>query len=821
MIKPRLIFIFLSFILSYTSGVLAQQRAGTSRNLFTIEGEVLNQEGETPLEFASVALLRKADSTGVAGTVTDAGGKFLIEAATGVYILRINFLGFETQYVSDISLNDANPKVQLPPVRLSSKTTTLDAVEISAEKSKMEFALDKKIFNVGKDLSNNGGSASDLLDNIPSVTVDIEGQVSLRGSSGVRILINGKPSGFTSINSADALKQLPANMIEKVEIITNPSARYEAEGSVGIINIVLKNERKQGLNGSFELGAGWPHQHNATVNLNYRKEKFSLFANTGVRYRWTPRFSNENRQIFNEDTTYYQDQIDNAYRGGLSGNIRFGGEYHPDKFTTITGSMLYRKSLDRNEGSIRYLNYDFQKMLTGILLRKNVEDENDLSMDYSFNYERSFEQKDRKLTADVIYSNGGETEDMDAVNESYNEYNELLGIPDILQRIRNSENQNELTVKVDYIHPIGKEGKFETGYRTGIRNIDNTYKVEEYNNELDQWYILENISNDFSYDEDIHALYAIYGDKRGKFNYQLGLRGEMTNISTVLYTTNERNDRSYKNLFPSVFLNYEINPGNALQVSYSRRLRRPNFWDLNPFFTYANPQSIRSGNPNLNPEFAHSLEAGHIKYWENASLSSSIYYRHTDGVFSHISTVTDEGVSISRPENLNTRDDIGLEFSLNVSPVKKWDITWSGNLFRGILNAENLGFVSQTNFFSYTSRLNSKISLPRNFDVQVMVNYRGPERTPQGKRFQTLYTDLGLSKDILKQKATVSFRMTDIFNTSWFRFESSGENFYIYREGQWRVRRQAFLSFSYRLNQQKKPQRQQRDAGGFGGDEDR
>ncbi|MEZ4773663.1 MAG: TonB-dependent receptor [Bacteroidia bacterium] len=812
--KLRLLFIFLSFTLCYKSDVLAQQRAGTNRT-FKVVGTIINADADSPLEYASVALLRKQDSVGVNGGVTDVSGKFELEVAAGEYILRVNFLGFESQYIPDIVLDQEHPVVTLPEIRLTSKATTLDAVEISAEKSRMEFALDKKIFNVGKDLSNNGGTASDLLDNIPSVTVDIEGQVSLRGSSGVRLLINGKPSGFTSVNSADALKQLPADMIEKVEIITNPSARYEAEGSVGIINIILKTERKQGWNGSFAVTGGWPQSHNASVNLNYRREKFSFFTSTGIRYRWTPRLSNESREIFNADTSYYQDQIERGFRGGTSGNLRLGAEYHPDKYTTLTGSILMRKGLDRNEGSIRYLNYDFQKILDNILLRKNVENENDHSIDYTLNFERTFDQKDRKLTADVIYNSGKDTEAMDAVNEEYDAYNELLGVPDILQRIRNSEDQNELTVKVDYVHPVGKEGKFETGYRTGIRNIDNTYKVEEFNNELAQWSVLDNISNDFSYDEQIHALYTSYGNKFKKFSYQFGLRGELTAISTVLRTTNEINKRDYQNIFPSAFLSYEINQGNSIQVSYSRRLRRPNFWDLNPFFTYANPQSIRSGNPNLNPEFSHSMEIGHIKYWGDASLSSSVYYRHTDGVFSHISTVSAEGVSISRPENLNTRDDIGVEFSLNFSPVKKWDVTWSGNLFQGKLNAENLGFANQTNFFSYTSRLNTKFSLPYDFDFQVMVNYRGPERTPQGKRYQTLYTDAGISKDIMKQKATVNFRMTDIFNTSWYRFESSGENFYIFREGQWRTRRQVFLSFTYRLNQQKKPQRQ-RDSGGGG-----
>lgn len=805
-------------LFSVSSGTLVFSQNRTGKELYKISGKVINSVDDSPLEYATITLLTSTDSTGVTGIVTNTKGAYQLEAPAGNYLLRITFLGFEEQYIDNIALSAENPLFKVPDVQLAEKTQTLDEVEITAEKSRMEFALDKKIFNVGKDLANNGGSASDLLDNIPSVTVDIEGEVSLRGSNGVRLLINGKPSSFVGNNSADALKQLPANMIEKVEIITNPSARYEAEGSTGIINIVLKKERRQGWNGSFDVTGGYPQSHRANISLNHRREKFNFFTNLGVRYRWTPRFSNENREIYNGSDTTFMDQVSESWRGGISGNIRLGADYSFNEYNTLTASVLYRKGLDGNQGSIEYLTYDALKKLADVVIRNTVEDENEHSFDYSLNYEKKFEQKGRKFTADIIYNSGWETEAMDAYEEEYDANYNLLGTPNLEQRIRNGELESELTLKTDYEHPIGKDGKFEAGYRGGIRNIDNNYKVEEYNRELSSWEILENISNDFEYDEQIHAAYLIYGNKFKKFSYQGGLRAEATDISTYLKTTGEPNEKKYANLFPSVFMNYEINAGNAIQLSYSRRIRRPRFWDLNPFFSYSNPLSIRSGNPDLDPEFANSFEIGHIKYWEKASLSSSLYYRHTTDVITHVTTVDENGVNLSMPQNLNTRDDIGAEFSLNLNPTKSWDITWSGNIYRGQINGENLSFLRQTTFFSYTSRLNSKITLPGDWDVQIMVNYRGPERTPQGKRYQTLYTDAGISKDILKQKATISFRMTDLFNTSWYRYEAFGDNFYIYREGQWRTRRQGYLTFSYRLNQ-KKRMRRQRDFDDFGGDD--
>ena len=676
----------------------------------------------------------------------------------------------------------------------------------------------KKIFNVGQDLANTGGNAADVLDNIPSVTVDIEGEVSLRGKQGVRILINGKPSSFTSMNSADALQQLSANMIEKVEVITNPSSRYEAEGSAGIINIVLRKEKKQGWNGTFNLTGGIPHSHNAAVNINHRREKLNLFAGLGARYRWSPRTSFEHRETWDNDTLNILDQNSLHYRGGLSGNARLGADYSINKYNTLSASIQYRQGLDKNEGTIDYLSYNYLEELTALDVRDTREDEDEFSLDYNLGYEKRFARKGQKFTADIIYSSGDELESMNAIQQAFDANSIPVGSPDLRQRINNREKESELTLKADYVHPFGEEGKFEAGYRSSIRTIENKYKVEEFNYETDVWDILDNVSNDFQYDEEIHAAYAIFGNKVNKFSYQGGLRAEYTHVQTLLRTTRENNDKKYANLFPSLFLNYELNPGDALQLSYSRRLRRPRFWDLNPFFTFANPLSIRSGNPDLDPEFSHSFDLGHIKYWDKATLSSSIYYRHTDGEILRISTLED-GVNRSMPMNAASRDDLGIEFSLNYSPAKWIDFTLSSNVYKGKINGENLGFDRQTDFFSFTSRLNTKMSFAKDFDVQLMMNYRGAEDSPQGRRQGMLFTDIGLNKDILNKKATIGFRMRDIFNTQKFKYEVYGDDFYIYREGQWRARRQMYFSFSYRLNQKKRPERN-RGRGDFDMDPD-
>ena len=827
--KKLFVYFFLASAIALVANPAFSQRGNGNRGqggTYTIVGKVSNAENNLPLEYATVTLFDQSDSSVVNGIVTNVKGAFELEAVTGTYYLAVSFLGFEPSYVSDILLDEQHPFVRIKEIVLVQKAMTLNEVNIQAQKSRMEFALDKKVFNVGQDLANNGGTASDLLDNIPSVTVDVEGNVSVRGDNGVRLLINGKPSGFTSINAADALKQLPANLVEKVEIITNPSSRYEAEGTAGILNIVLKKERRKGWNGSFEATGGIPASHNLSLNLNHRRDKLNLFVGGGLRYRNIPRISNEYREDWASGDLEILEQQGRFYRGGVSGSLRLGAEYQIGERTTLTGSIMYRHGLDFNNGTLEYFSKNALKELTAYDLRRTEEDEDDTSLDYNLSLEKTFARKGQKFTADLIYSSGGETEAMNAIEEAFDGNYEPKGSPNLLQRINNSEVEREVTVRADYDHPFRKDGKFETGYRSSIRFIGNDYLVEERFSESEAWKPLAEVSNDFEYDEQIHALYANVGDKLNKFSYQVGLRAEYTRITTLLKTTNEKNDREYANLFPSAFLSYEIKEGNAFQLSYSRRLRRPRFHNLNPFFTYANPRSIRSGNPDLDPEFTHSLELGYLKYWDKATFSSSIYYRHTTGDITYIvedDTIGGVKVFRTRPENVATRNDLGVEFSLNIAPAKWVDITWSGNVFRGVINGENLGFARQTEFFSLTSRLNTRFNLPKDFDAQVMVNYRGPENSPQGKRRAMLYTDVGISKDILKKKATISARMRDIFNTTWYRMETFGgqgtpdvveDDFYIFREGQWRGRQQVYLTFSYRLNQKKRRGRGGRQGGG-------
>ncbi|MEL6257252.1 MAG: outer membrane beta-barrel family protein, partial [Bacteroidota bacterium] len=467
--------------------------------------------------------------------------------------------------------------------------------------------------------------------------------------------------------------------------------------------------------------------------------------------------------------------------------------------------------------TIDYTRFDNTSALIGSTLRLNEEDEDDESIDYNFTFEQKFAREGQKLTLDFVFEDEVEAENMVASQEDFDALGEVVPQTVLEQLIGNEEDQKNGSLRIDYEHPFKKDGKIELGYRGSIREIGNDYQVEEFDNESQRWELLDNLSNDFLYDEEIHAFYATVGDKLGKFSYQGGLRYEYTDIRTLLRDTNEENNKNYDNFFPSAFLSYELAEGNNIQISYSRRLRRPRFRSLNPFFTFSNPLSIRTGNPDLDPEFADSYEIGNIKYWKKSTLSSSIYYRHSEGVISRINTLTEDGVNVRRPENLNSRDDWGFEVSWTYRPMKWVDITWNANAFYGKLNGGNLGFDEDNTFFSYSSRLNTRFSLKKDVNLQLMISYRGPQGTAQGERKAILFTDFGINKDILDKKATLSFRISDIFNTMRYRSESFGDDFYIYSEGRWRARQQMYFTFSYRLNQ-KKDRRRGRNGGNDGGD---
>lgn len=787
-----------SLIIIFSQNLLFAQ-AGTKAQ---VKGKVIDASTNDPLSFASIRVSSSTDNKLVTGNITNDKGEFSIPAPYGNYVVEVEYMGYKNTKTASFSVTKENPIHDFGVIKLTSSANALKEVVVQAEKSSMEMKLDKRVFNVGKDLANAGGSASDILTNIPSVSVDPDGGVKLRGSDNVRILIDGKPSGLVSFKGGAGLQSLQASMIERVEVITNPSARYEAEGMAGIINIVLKKDQKQGFNGSFDIITGQPVNYGGAANINYRHRKVNFFVNYSIAYNIRPNVSSIYQERRSNDTTFFLRQKNNGELLGFNTNIRGGLDYFFNDKNTLTASYLYRRSKARRITNLRYEDYIFTDTnLTGISKRKQDEKETEPNSEYVLSYKKTYAKKGQEFNAEVRFLDNWESSNQLFTQEYFTPSETPIVSKSLVQNSLNDEYEKQWLFQIDYVQPIGKEGKFETGARSSFRNMVNDYVVNQ-KNEQGQFVVVPGLKNYFIYDENIHAAYAILGNKTKQFSYQAGLRAEWTDVKTTLRETKEVNPRKYSNLFPSVHLTYALPQENSLQVSYSRRVRRPFYNDLSPFSTFSDNRNFFSGNPNLNPEFSNVYELGHIKYFDKGSLGSSVYYRDTDGKIERIRQVNASGFATTRPENLLGEQAYGVEFTSQYNLAKWWKFDFNFNLFHAEIDGSNIDKTYKRETNSWFVRQTSRFSLPKGLDVQLRANYEAKQKTVQGTRLPLYYFDLSASKDILKGNGTLNFSILDVLNTRKFRNITEGTSFRTEGSSQFR-RRQFNLTLNYRIKQSK------------------
>lgn len=799
----------LSFVFLICTTSLSFSQNKTKDNAFQVSGKITDQETNQPLEYATI-ILKDLSTKKITGGISNKKGEFSVGTNKGIYNITIEFLGFEP-----ISFNnkEISNNIDLGTIALVTDTNNLNEVEIIAEKSTVEIRLDKKIYNVGKDMTVKGGTAADVLANVPSVTVDIEGAVSLRGNENVRILINGKPSTFAS--GADALKQLPADAIQKVEVITSPSARYDAEGTAGILNIVLRKGKALGFNGSFTLNTGIPTNFGASTNLNYRTNKANYFTTIGYNYSDAPGNAYfENEYLQNNSIGRFQIENRTYDRDRKNFNSRFGVEYFLTDNSSLTGSLLYRNSDRSTNTGIRTSTQDINHNEEVYKKRNELEDEVDEQVEFNLNFTQKFKTSGHKLTFDFKYEDSND-----------NELATITGrqtfplVPnDPIEKTSNLEDQKRYLFQGDYVLPIGENAQFEAGFRSNISNQETDYVLRE--EQVSGVFIVnEDVSNLFNYDENVHALYSQYGNKYGKFSALLGLRMEVSDITVKVYGTDLDSNKKYAELFPTLNLAYELGEDETLTLGYNRRVRRPRSWFINPFPSRASENNIFQGNPDLNPSYSNGVDLGYLKKWEKITFNTSVYYNYSTDVFQFVREVdtTDPTTTITRttPRNISSEDRFGLEFSLNISPFKWWKLNSNFNFFRITSDGKNIVADSETN--SWSTRLNSRVKLPAKIDWQTTFNYRGPRDDFQSTRKGIASVNLAFSKDILKDNGTLSLNVSDLFNS-----RKRVSDTYIdgitnrYSEFQWRER-QIRLNFTYRLNQKKKRTQQNNNGGNEGG----
>lgn len=790
-----------------TSSLFAQQTSLT--------GTIRDAESGEVIDYASVMLTQQPGNQYVAGVQSDESGQFSFNnLKPGTYSVRITFIGYHDYSQGDIQV-ETGQSLNLSIDIQKAESEVLEEVVIEGERPSMRLGIDRKIFDVSQSMVSAGGSATDLLANVPSLSVDMDGSVSLRGSSSVRILVDGKPSAMAGSDITQFLQSLPANSIETIEVITNPSSKYDAEGQSGIINIVLKKNLKTGLNGMVNLSAGSYESYNAGVNLNYRNEKFNYFGNYNFRT------GNRTGGGFNNNLNYLNNGITRSTTDGFGGrsghNAKIGADYYFNEKTTlgISGDFSFRKS---NRGEEIFYEYIDLPDYTGTSVRTSDQDEDDFGYDINLNFRRDFNRPGEMLLANISYGK----EDEDGIEEFYQEFTDPEQF-DARSLEDTYEEGDNLNIQIDYTLPFSEDSKLEAGYRTTIRNsweeqISDTLNIET--NQFDRDY---NYSNQFDLKDIVHAVYTNYQNKiTESLGFQVGIRAEQAYLNTEYRALDPESGPptpgklDYFRIYPSAFLTQQLANEQQLQVSYTRRVRRPRGWQVNPFEDRSDNMNLRRGNPNLRPEDIHSFEVGYAKFWPIATLTSSIYHRRVNDVIESIRTRVDEQTSatISQWYNLSRNESTGFELISKVNPNRILELTGNFNLFYSKFHGSEEYGLGAREGLNWNANLTSEVQVTNKLTGQLRADYRAPRIQPQGRSLANFVMDAGLKMDVLNDQGSIMLNVRDLFNQRRWAGYTETDLFRQDYERRWR-KRTFTLSLSYRFGRQDSKSRNTRDQGDF------
>lgn len=729
----------------------------------SISGFIYEKTSNKPLEFANVILRSITDSSRLVGTATGSKGEFTFDKlAFGDYRVIYSFIGFDKIETPVFTLNSKQSKLNLGKLYISETTASLEEVSVIAQRSTFVNSIDRKTFNVGEDLMSNTGSVSELLKNVPSVQVDIEGNISLRGSSNVMFLINGKPSALMGANRAAVLDQIPANSIEKIEIITNPSAKYKPDGTSGIINLVLKKDKQLGLNGLASVNVGNENRYNGNVSLNYNPGRFNIFGSYSIRKDERTRYTDDHRVHYlpESDSVNYIHVVSTDLSRPLSHIVQFGGEYKINPVNTlgVTTSYNYRsferKAKDKNlwqSGDLdttRY--YD----------RSRIDPEFEKDLELNANFVHTFAKEGHELTVDYTTSISNEQED--------NHYTNTYFIPVIRPSYDNTlikQNENESQFSVEYSNPISEEKKFETGYLLEKSKSDMDFYGEYFDPDKAEWVKDTVKSNRFIYDQTIHVLYGTYEQELGNFGFLGGIRAEETLVKGDQVTTDTTIKSNYLRVYPSLHLSYRLTELHELQLNYSHRIRRPEGDEINPFPEWADPYNLRAGNPNLKPADIHSVEFGYQYKKKSTTFLSTLYYRYTYNGITDITGYINDTVKVTTRENLTKSSSAGLELILSAMLGKYATLNLSTNAYYNTIEASSLGYGSNKSIISWSANMSLGMNLSKNSVLQVTSSYTGETITPQGKQLPSFVLNTGFKQDFFKRKLALIVTVSDVFNT--------------------------------------------------------
>lgn len=783
-------------------------KGGARKNLPAIgqiSGTIIDSLSNSPLEYATVALYRKKNNELVNGTITKKNGKFYIEKLTpGKYSLKVSFMGYNDKYVNGITINRDQQIINLKQINISPNVQSLGEVVVDGGIASIEYHIDKKVINVSKQITSVSGSAVDVLENVPSIKVDIEGNVSLRGSTGFTVLIDGRPS---VLDANDALQQIPASTIDNIEIITNPSAKFDPDGNAGIINIISKKNKLQGFSGVVNLNGGLNDKYGGDVLLNYKKRKVNVYFGADYNLRSHPGDRYSERITYGSDTTRTIMDGDSE-RSRTRWGFKTGLDYSISDKDLVGFSFRFGER--KMEGSTNSIYNVWKSSSNATTINQNYDNSERGGNFYAINsnYQHKFKKKGHVLKMETSYSN------RDFKDNSTNELKDANDL--IIDGKKNLETgpSNSIRAKLDYTLPIGEKDKFEAGYQTRFSKSEDNTELYVLNIANNVYELMPEFSNKTTYARNIHSLYSLYAGELGNFGYQGGVRGEYTFRDIKSIATDESFGIDRWDFFPSVHFSYKLPKDHQLMTSYTRRIQRSRGWYLEPFITYQDAYNVRKGNPALLPEYIDSFELGYMKKIKKSNIISlEGYYRITNNKVERVKSIFDEAENIfmSSPENVGKDYSLGLEFMFGFKALKWWEVDIMGDVYRykveGVLYDED--FSNESN--NWGARFNNTFVF-KDTKLQINSMYNGPSVRAQGETSGFFMVNFAARQDFLNNKMSATFQVRDIFSTAKHEFTSTGPSFYDYSEFE-RESPVFTVSLSYRFNNYK-PSRKGRSNGG-------
>ncbi len=776
----------------------------------TIQGKITKRKNQDPLEYVNIILKKKGESGNLSGTTTNGKGRFKLQNVDfGTYKIALSHVGFQDKAIKGLTLSSENPRINLDTLTMQESPKNLDAVTFEEERDFLTQTPEGITVNPDKNITQTGGSALDILKNTPTVNVTFDGAVKMRGSEAgaIQILINGRQSALSN-----NLNQIPASAIESIEVIHNPGAKYRAEGKGGVINIVLKKPNKKGTNGKVQLSAGRDNRYNTSLQLNHGTDNFNHFLNFNRRNSRDFQDFLSEREVLNEENpnkAFIQEGQENEKE--ITNTIRGGTQYYWNFFNELGIDLLYE-----NEDSDNRSVMENRKRETGESLaepnllsqKKQITEttESGYTLEPTIYYKRKFAEQKQSFKTSLKYSYDLQDE------EQMTEKRPLLNPNGNPFAIRENNQITKETrhlgiFRADYTDPVFDSGKIEAGIRGQVRQLNSDYDYLTFDRKNTEWNNLDYISNDFTYDEQIYAAYFQYTHQWNDWTFMGGIRAEQTFIETALAQADSQSSKAYLNFFPSGRIQYQFNKDHSLTLSYTKRIDRPSAWRLNPFPDLRDSISIFVGNPDIDPEYIHSLELTHNKKWETVNLSSTVFYRKRNGVVDYLTQIRG-GIPYIRPQNLASGETYGFELNSNFQLTKSWNLNINGSIYKSRLEgkidedlfegSEAAGKSISNEAITWRSKMSTTFKLPWDIKLQLTANYNGPEVEALEREKPQYYFNAGLQKPIFDGKGNIGVNVKDFLDTRRMKEIGGTENFneLRLRERQSRV---FMVSFDYEI----------------------